>query len=68
MLVFQGSIRSNNQLKKGVNIQNNIQKIISKEILQKIFNFFLPHQNSFTIIKQQLFHENLSLALQQSTN
>ena len=45
------SIYSNIQIAKGVNIHNNIQKIIFKEILQKISNIFLPYKNSFTAIK-----------------
>ena len=40
MLVFQGSIHSNIQIIKRVNIDNNIQKIILKDILQKISNIF----------------------------
>ena len=48
MSVFQGSIQSNIHITKGVNIYNNIQKIIVKEILQKISNISLLYQNSFT--------------------
>ena len=51
MLVFQGSIHSNIQITKGVNIDNNIQEIILKDILQKISDIFLPYQNSFITIK-----------------
>ena len=51
MLVFQGSIHSNIQIIKRVNIDNNIQKIILKDILQKISNIFLPYPNSFVAIK-----------------
>ena len=51
MLVFQGSIHSNIQIIKRVNIRNNIQKITLKDILQKLSNIFLPYQNSFTAIK-----------------
>ena len=40
MLLFQGSIRSNIQSTKGVNIHNDIQKIIFKEILQRSVIFF----------------------------
>ena len=40
MLLFQGSIRSNIQSTKGVNIHNDIQKIIFKEILQRSLIFF----------------------------
>ena len=59
MLVFQGSIHSNIQITKGVNIPNNIQQIIFKEILQKISNILLPYQNSFTGIKQNYFKKKL---------
>ena len=68
MLVFQGSIHSNIQITKGVNIHNNTQKIIFKEIFQKISNIFLPYKNSFTLMKYKLFQEKLSVALQQSIN
>ena len=52
MLLFQDSIHCNTKITKGVNIPSNIQKIIFKEILQKIFNIFLPYQNAFTGIKK----------------
>ena len=48
---IQDSIHSNIQIIKGVNIRNNIQKLIFKEIHQKISNDFFPYQNSFTDIK-----------------
>ena len=51
VLVFQGSIHSNIQITKGVNIRNNIKKVIFKGILRKISNIFLPYQNSFTGIE-----------------
>ena len=40
MLVFQGSIHSNIQIIIGVNTHNNFEKIIFKEILQKISDIF----------------------------
>ena len=53
MLVFQVSIHSNIQITKGVNIYNNIQEIILKDILQKISDIVLTYQNSFiTMIKK----------------
>ena len=64
MLVFQGSI----QITKGVNVHNDIQKRIFKEILQKVSDNFLPYKNSFIAIKEKLFQENLLLPLQQSNN
>ena len=52
MLVFQVSIHSNIQITKGVNIYNNIQEIILKDI-QKISHIVLTYQNSFiTMIKK----------------
>ena len=53
MLVFQGSIHSNIQITKGVNIHNNIQEIILKDNLQKISDF-LPYQNFFYNNKIQI--------------
>ena len=53
VLVFQVSIHSNIQITKGVNIYNNIQEIILKDILQKISHIVLTYQNSFiTMIKK----------------
>ena len=40
MFVFEGSTHSNIQITKGVNIHNNVQKIIFKEVLQQISNTF----------------------------
>ena len=40
MLVFQGSIHSNIQITKVVNIHNNIQEIILKGILQNTSHLF----------------------------
>ena len=40
MFVFEGSTHGNIQITKGVNIHNNVQKIIFKEVLQKISNTF----------------------------
>ena len=68
MLVFQGSIQINIQITKGVNVHNDIQKRIFKEILQKVSDNFLPYKNSFIAIKEKLFQENLLLPLQQSIN
>ena len=51
MLVFQGSIHGNIQMKKGVNIHNDIKRTMFKEILKKISNVFLPYHNSFAGIK-----------------
>ena len=65
VLVFQGSIQSNIQITKGLNIHNGIQKIIFKEILQKISDKFLSYQNSFIAIKEKLFQKSLLLTLQQ---
>ena len=68
MLVFQGSIQINIQITKGVNVHNDIQKRIFKEILQKVSDNFLPYKNFFIAIKEKLFQENLLLPLQQSIN
>ena len=68
VLVFQGSIQINIQITKGVNVHNDIQKRIFKEILQKVSDNFLPYKNSFIAIKEKLFQENLLLPLQQSIN
>ena len=51
MLVFQGSIHSNIQTKEGVNIHNNIQKVIFKEILQTISNIFFAISEFFAGMK-----------------
>ena len=67
VLVFQGSIQINIQITKGVNVHNDIQKRIFKEILQKVSDNFLPYKNSFIAIKEKL-QENLLLPLQQSIN
>ena len=57
MLVFQDSIHSNIQITKGVNIHNSFQKIILKEILQKI-SIFLPYQNLLQQSNKTYFKKN----------
>ena len=54
MLVFQGSIHGNIQIKKGVNIHNNIQRIMFKEILQKISNI---HNNIQRIMFKEILQK-----------
>ena len=50
ILIFQGSIHSNIQIIKGVNIHNNIQKIIIiKQILQKFSNIFFAASKFISI-------------------
>ena len=55
VVVFEGSTHSNIQITKGVNIHNNIQKIISNKFSKKYFatsKFF--YNNKIKIIPKKL--------------